>query len=347
MIEFVQNYLVLVFLFSVVVLGLNLIVGHARVLSVNQAALFGIGAFTYAAFTKLSSGCLTINCDRNALVRFNLPHDVILVSLVAAVLAAVLSAIVALVALRIAGDYFIVASFGLQLVVIQVIYNMQFISGGPAGAFGLPYPTFLSWQFADTTTYLWVSLIALVLAFLLVSWVGRSPYGRLVRAMGQDERAVESAGFSIRRLKLSSFILGGVLAAIAGVLYAGYLGIAQTVDYNLDISITLLAMLVIGGTGSNVGAVLGVAFVIGVRQWLQLQDLPLSLVGAFQQLMFGVLLVLVVVLFPGGLIRVPSVLAALLRGRPVGVKVRAPRALDEGADAVAVDSAPAALQKPE
>lgn len=287
-----QDFLVLVLLFSIVTLGLDLVVGYVRIFSINQAVLFGVGAFTYAgAVTHLHSASMLLSWA------------------IAIPVAALLSAIVALVSLRVSGDYFVVASFGFQLVALQALYNWTDLSGGAAGVFALPYPSLLGWAPTGVGSYLLLAAGVCALAYLLVLMLVRSPYGRLMRALGEDESALAAAGFSILRLKVATFMLGGALAAVSGVLYAGYLGVAQVSDYSLDVSISLLAMVVVGGAGRIVGGLLGAALLVLVPRGLDLVGVPTSVAGSLQQALFGGLLVLVMLFLPGGL----AGLAALLR----------------------------------
>jgi branched-chain amino acid transport system permease protein len=175
-----QDVLILILIFGVVTLGLDLIVGYARIFSINQALLFGIGAFSYAfCVNNLHTSSLFAAWG------------------VAVPIAAALSAIVAIVSLRVSGDYFLVASFGVQLIGLQVIYNWQDVSGGASGVFGLPLPTILGWQPVTLKDYLTLTFAVCLIAYAAVAFLLLSPYGRLVRALGQDEPALGAAGFNV------------------------------------------------------------------------------------------------------------------------------------------------------
>ncbi len=279
-----QDLLILIAIFGTATLGLDLIVGYTGIFSINQALLFGIGAFTYAF-------CV------------NHLHTTSLLSAwaLAVPVAAALSACIALVSFRVSGDYFIVASFGAQIIGLQVLYNWDAVSGGPAGVFGLPYPTLAGFEPSTLGDYLLLAGAVCGLAYLVTTFVLLSPYGRLLRALGEDEQALAAAGFDPRRLKLSAFILGGSLPAIAGVLYAGYIGIAQVNDYSLDISVSLLAMVVVGGAGRTVGGILGAALLVLIPHVLDRSGLSSATSGAIKQAVFGALLLAVVMFMPSGI----------------------------------------------
>lgn len=291
-----QDILTLICLYAIVTLGLNLVVGFARIFSVNQAALFGVGAFSYA---------FCVNTLHTS--------DIFVAWAIGCGVSAVLAAVVALIALRISGDYFIVASFGFQIVLVDAINNWTGLSGGPAGAFGLPFPSFLGATVQTSTQFLYVAAACGVAAFALVAWIARSPFGRLMHAMGADETALAAGGFNVLAIRVQTFVLGGMLAAFAGSLYAAYLGVAQVSDYQYGISISLLAMVIVGGAGSVLGSLLGAALLVLVPQELNTIGVPTSLAGPLQELIFGGILLVVMLFATEGLIRLPGQIPVVRR----------------------------------
>jgi branched-chain amino acid transport system permease protein len=278
------DLLIQILLFSVVTVGLDLIVGYARIFSVSHALLFGIGAFAYSGLYSLFGF-----------------DNLLLALLVAVPVAAALSALTAIVSLRVMGDYFIVVSFGLQLIGIQVIYNWTEVSGGSSGMFGLPYPQIFSWSPSDPAEYLALVAIVVTIVYIIIIGLLLSPYGRLIRSLGQDEVALGAAGFSALSLKVSTFSLSGGMAAAAGVLYAGYTGVAQVNDFSLDLSITFLAMVVIGGGGRLAGGIIGALLMVLLPFGLDQIGLPSSSSGPVKQAIFGALLLAIVLFLPSGI----------------------------------------------
>jgi branched-chain amino acid transport system permease protein len=137
--------------------------------------------------------------------------------------------------------------------------------------------------------------------FAVVWWIVRSPFGRLIRAMGANETALASGGFNAVYIRVQTFVAGGMLAALSGVLYAGYNGIVQVSDYSYLVSITLLTMVVIGGAGSIVGSLIGAAIVVIVPQQLNNLAVASTISGPLQQLLFGGVLLIVMLFFPAGI----------------------------------------------
>jgi branched-chain amino acid transport system permease protein len=276
--------------YFIVATSLNFVMGYAKSLSVHHAALFGIGAFTYAVFAG------------NGWTR-----DIVLCGLAGAAIAGILSLVLAIGSLRIAGDYFIVASFAFQLFAINLLYNWTAVSGGRDGRYALPSPSLFGLEINTTAAYIGLAGAAAGVTLAFSIWLRSSPYGRLLRAMGESPSALETAGFGVLRLKAGIFGISGMFAAFAGVLYASYLTVAQTATFDVGLAILLAAIVVIGGTGSSVGAFLGAALIALVQPLLSNLNLSPSNVGAFRQLIFAGLLIFVVAALPRGLVQLGEV----------------------------------------
>jgi branched-chain amino acid transport system permease protein len=282
--------------FFVLATSLNFVIGFARTLSIHHAALFAIGAFTYANFST-----------------HGWSNELLVSIIVAGVIGGLISVLLALGSLRVAGDYFIVASFAFQLLAIQLLYNWTAVSGGSYGLFGLDSPTFLGVTIEGTSSYIVLFGILAVLALAFSIWLRRGPYGRIVRAMGESPSALATAGVGELRLKAGIFVMSGVLATTAGAMYSSYLLIAQTGSFGVDVSILVTAMVVIGGVGSAVGSLLGAALVVISQPLLSTLDISTETSAALRQLFFGLMLVVVVTALPRGLIQLGAVGRRLVR----------------------------------
>src|SRR4051812_28926138 len=282
--------------FFVLATSLNFVIGFARSLSIHHAALFAIGAFTYANFST-----------------HGWSNELLVSIIVAGVIGGLISVLLALGSLRVTGDYFIVASFAFQLLAIQLLYNWTSVSGGSYGLFGLDSPTFLGVTIEGTGAYIVLFGILAVLALAFSVWLRRGPYGRIVRAMGESPSALATAGFGELRLKAGIFVMSGVLATTAGAMYSSYLLIAQTGSFGVDVSILVTAMVVIGGVGSAVGSLLGAALVVISQPLLSTLDISTETSAALRQLFFGLMLVVVVTALPRGLVQLGGVGRRLVR----------------------------------
>lgn len=292
---------ILLLIFSIVTVGLDLVIGYTKIFSVNQALLFGVGAFSYAY-------CVNFLGTASLLIAWAIAVPV----------SAVISAAIGLASLRVHGDYFIVASFGAQIIGIQALFNWFSLTGGSTGAYGLPFPTIFGWVPDTQNAYLLLVGVIAVAVYVVVALLLLSPWGRLVRALGEDQPALAAAGFDPRRLQVVAFVLGGSLAAMAGPLYAGYLGIAQINDYSLNVSISLLAMVILGGAGHVVGGLIGAAVFVAIPYWLDRTSLSSTTSGQIKQAIFGALLLVIVMFMPSGVTGLWTKLSELrTRKRPL------------------------------
>src|ERR1019366_9561996 len=190
-----------------VLLGLstNLLVGIAGIFSVSQAAVFGVGAYivSYLLITEVTSFLPAM--------------------LVAAVFCVVLNVLVTLPALRVSGDYFVVTSFGIQLLATAIFTNWTAGTGGANGLPGIPPADLFGKTLEDSGQLVTLCLAAMGLGCLAFWLMMRAPYGRLLRAIREDELAVAAAGKNVLRVKVSAAALAGAFAGVAGGLYASFL----------------------------------------------------------------------------------------------------------------------------
>jgi len=270
--------------FAVVALGLDFIVGYTKIFSVNQGLMLALGAFSYSFCVKTLGTTSLITAWAIGIAA-----------------ACLVSLLIGVISLRVRGDYFVVISFGVQIIGMQAIFNSSSISGGASGAFGLPLPSIFGWTPSSLSQMAILAVIITVALYLATALLVRSPWGRLLRAVGDEESAVEAAGFNVRRMKLVAFVLGGTFAAIAGPLFVGSIGVAQVGDYSLGLSVSLLAMVVMGGAGRLAGGLVGALIFVGVPYVLTYTHLPLTTAAFLQQAIFGALLLLVVLTMPSGL----------------------------------------------
>ena len=160
-----------------------------------------------------------------------------------------LSVAMALPALRVSGDYLLIASIGFQLGMIELIKNLRF-TGGASGVSGIPafvVPTF------GREAYVALVIAAAIAVVLLVRWIAHSDYGRAISAMRDDEEAFAALGRDAKWIKVSLFALGSGIAGFAGALYAHYFRFVTSEQFEILMSSTILTMVVVGGLKTHVG----------------------------------------------------------------------------------------------
>jgi branched-chain amino acid transport system permease protein len=281
--DFWFSYITLASIYVLLGLSTNLLVGIAGIFSVSQAAVFGVGAYIVAY------------CLMNDVMSF-LPALA-----VAALCCIALNILVTLPTLRVSGDYFVVTSFGIQLLATAVFTNWTGGTGGANGLPGIPPPDLFGRVLEDSGQVVALCVAAMALGCLVFWLVMRAPFGRLLRAIREDELAVAAAGKDVLNAKVSAAALAGAFAGSAGGLYAVFLSFIDPVSFDLDASILLLTMVVVGGARTLAGSIIGPFLLLALPQVLTLIDIPTTIAAATRQLIYGLLLIVFMLFRPQGL----------------------------------------------
>jgi branched-chain amino acid transport system permease protein len=286
--------------FALIVLGLNLQWGFTGLFNVGVAGFVAIGAYT--------SALLTAPDYPNQLGGFGLPVPVGWLGAMAASGCAAL--VLGIAALRLRHDYLAITTFGIAVTLQLVALNAQALTGGPFGLQFIPKP--FSGMLTDNLAWN-AAYLALVLGILAVSYVAlerlvRSPWGRVLRAIREDETAAESLGKRAFLFRLQSFVIGCMLMGLGGALYAHFVGYIAPEDFLPILTFQLWTMLIVGGSGNNRGAILG-AFVVWAL-WTLAGGLLREIVPAqhqaraatLQVVLIGLALMAILLLRPRGLL---------------------------------------------
>jgi branched-chain amino acid transport system permease protein len=283
---YVLGILIFIALHAMAALGLSLVMGFAGQVSLGQAAFYAIGAYV--------SGVLTASYGWNGWA-----------ALAVAVAAGGLTALlIGLPIFRLSGLLLAMASLGFGVIVYYVLVNWSGVTGGPSGLTGIPPLAVGSFRFDTDARMLWLTWGVLLLLLGLGGNLVDSRIGRALRAVHGSEAAAEAVGIDTARLKLGVFVLAGASTALAGSLYAHYLAFINPSPFGFAFSVELVVMVVLGGVSSLWGSVLGAAAVLLLVEALR-SLLPLLSVshGAaeYEIVIFGLLLMAVMVVLPGGL----------------------------------------------
>ncbi len=265
-------------IFTLVSIGLSLLMGYAGQISLGHAAFFGIGAYT--------SGILT--------TKFGL-HP-----LAAAAAGMVLCGLVAWFigkpALRLKGHYLAMATLGFGVIVNIVLGEEVNWTGGPSGLPGIPSLRIAGFGISSEIAWYFLVWGIVFCAMIFCLHILHSRVGRALRAIREEEKAAESMGVPTARYKIQVFILGAVLAAIAGSLYAHYVTCINPGSFNLMWSIRFMLMVMVGGMHSLWGALVGTILMTFVgNEWLQM-------FSEFEILAYGSILLAVALFLPGGIV---------------------------------------------
>lgn len=293
-------FLIVALNYGIMGLGLNLQWGYTGLFNAGVVGFYAIGAYGAA---------ILVGPDRDYLIGgFGLPWPVAILGGMA--LAALAALIVGLATLRLREEYLAIATFGIALSLQLVALNFESLTGGANGLVGLPRPLFH--LFEDSTTYN-LFFLGLVIVILGVVWLGlelavRSPWGRLLRAVREDESAARSLGKNITLIRLQVFVLGCSLIGLSGGLYVAFIGFVSPTDFLPLLTFQVWAMLIVGGSGNNAGAVLGavVVWALWTMSGLAISRIaPVeyqSQAGAIQVMLIGLLIVVMLIFRPRGLI---------------------------------------------
>jgi branched-chain amino acid transport system permease protein len=311
-VSYASFFLVFATVYAVIVLGLNLQWGFTGLFNVGVAGFVAIGAYTSAILT-------TPPIDAR-IGGFGWPVAAGWLAAVASSGAA--GALVGLLTLRLRDDYLAITTFGIAVVIQLVALNAQALTGGPFGVQFIPKPmqAWLGTGTPWTLAYLALALAVLALATLALERLVRSPWGRVLRAIREDDIAAASLGKSAFAFRLQAFVLGSMLMGLGGALMAHFVGFIAPEDFLPILTFQLWAMLIVGGSGNNRGALLGAYVVWGfwavagglLRQWIPQAEQARG--AALQVVLIGVLIALMLVLRPRGLLGEELALSRHARG---------------------------------
>ena len=277
-------------------LGLNILVGYTGQISIGHGAFMSVGAYTAA----------------NLAVRLGLPFWVTLPA--GGLMAALIGAVVGIPSLRIKGLYLAIATLAAQLIIEWTINHVPWISGGIQSSIQVPKPELFGYRLETQRQLYFLMLFSAALAVVATLNLARSRLGRAFVAVRDQDIAAEITGINIFRTKLTAFAISSFYAGVTGVLYTYYLGIANYEQFQIDVSIDYLAMIIIGGLGSVLGSIFGAVFVTLLPILIRLvmesaggvfvsQDVLDNVVPHLRLAIFGLAIILFLVAEPEGLNR--------------------------------------------
>ena len=272
--NYILHIVIMINIYVILTVTTNLLVGFANLLSIGQAAFYGIGAYITAY----------------ALIGLGL--SLIPTILLAMIVTGLFGFIIGYVALRLDGDYFVLATLGFQIIVFTILYNWIDVTKGPYGIPGIPAPKLfgvmeisgiIPFFILSTILSVFVSFIFYKLIFL--------PYGRALKAMRDDNLSMLSLGKNITKLKIWTFVIASAFTAISGFLFASYISYIDPTSFNLDEAIFIISAVLIGGTGNIKGPVIGAVFVVVLPELLRFVGMPDSIAANMRMIIYGLTLI--------------------------------------------------------
>ncbi len=281
-------------IFSIAALGLNILVGFTGQISIGQAAFFLLGAFS------------------SAYINNNFPIPVFFSIPLAGVVTALVGLIFGLPAARLKGLYLVIATLAAQYILLDLFSRAEWFSGGSVPASANPFSIF-GYALRGDRQYFYVVLAYVLVCYILVTNLMRTRDGRALVAIRDHYLSAEIMGINLTKYRTLSFGLAAFFAGIAGALYAHYQLVISQEGFGIERSILFLAMIIIGGTGSIMGTLMGTAFVVllpELMEWITASlkgsaiDKVLSLntnISFLREISIGLIIIAFLMFEPDGL----------------------------------------------
>jgi branched-chain amino acid transport system permease protein len=261
---------------SIAALGLNLTLGFAGQVSLAQGAFVGIGAYAAALLTTHG---------------WPLGYAMML----GAVLCFVFGWVLGYPALRVQSHYLAFVTLAFTTLAFLVFRNEDWLTGGTRGIFGIQRPVIFGWSTKPAASYYYFCLIMLLLFSFVAWWIIRSPWGRAFTAVRENPIRALSLGINTRLYILIAFAIGAGFGGVSGALYAPLVQYIDATPFTLILSLNLLLMVVVGGSGYFAGPFIGAVVVTLLPEWLRAAE-------GFYLIGYGTLVLVLMMFCPSGLL---------------------------------------------
>ena len=269
------HVVILVGVYVILALSLNLITGYTGQLCLGHAAFFGIGAYV------------------GALLMVNKGLNFFFALIIAFIVSGLFGLLLGIPTLRLRGDYLAIVTLGFGEIVRLVFVNWAEVTNGPMGIRSIPCPSIFGFQISGRTGFYYLILILVIVILFLLNRLINSGFGMAMQTIKADEIAAESIGIYPVKYKLIAFVLSSGLAGVAGCFYASYVSYISPTTFVYNTSVTILAMVVLGGLGSLAGSVIGATVLTLIPEVLRF-------ISDYRMLIFGALMVIMMIFKPEG-----------------------------------------------
>lgn len=282
--EYILHLLIIIMLYVMLSQSLTLTAGYSGLISLAHAGFYGIGAY--------SSAILSVNYGFPFLA--TMP--------IAMLISGILAVFVSIIALRTVDDYFIIITLGVQVVAFSIMNNWMDLTNGPIGISGIPALSILGFEFSSKISFLLLTLILTALVFSILRKITKSPFGRILISLSEDEIFTKSLGKKVYTAKVTSFAISAMLAAIPGVLYAHYISYVDPTSFTVEESIFILSIVIIGGMRNLWGSAIAAAVLIILPEAIRFVGMPSNIAANMRQIIYGLALVIMMFKYSKGFI---------------------------------------------
>lgn len=263
-------------IYSILSLGLNILVGFSGQLSLGHAAFFGISAYT------------------SALLAIHLNFSFWICILVAILVSAFFGLILSYPCSKLRGIYLAITTIGFGQIMHTIFVEWRGLTRGPMGLTKIPSPQIGNIVFNSSTSYYYIILLCFLLALLVALRINNSHIGRSMKSIRDDEIAAKTCGVDIAHYKMMAFVISAAFVGMAGSLYAHYLNFISPESFTFDLSTQMLVMILVGGIGSIPGSIMGAIIVTFIPEILR--DFKM-----YQMVIYGATLILILIFLPEGI----------------------------------------------
>lgn len=274
--DYLLHWAILICIYTILAQSLSLVAGYSGQISLAHAGFYGIGAYTTALLS----------------VNYGIPPMVNLV--LAMLISGFLAFIFAKVAVKTVDDYFVIVTLGIQVVIYSLMNNWESVTNGPLGITGIPPFSIFGKSLDDQWSFFLLSATLMALVWLILHNIVKSPFGRVLQALSQDEVYTGSLGKNVGQEKVVSFVISGMLASVSGVLYAHYVTYIDPASFKLEISIFILSIVIIGGMRNLWGIFLATVFLVLLPEFLRFVGFSSAVAANIRQIVYGVALIMVI-----------------------------------------------------
>jgi branched-chain amino acid transport system permease protein len=289
---------VMALIFVILAVSLDIVLGLAGLLSLGHTAFYAVGAYVAALMAIHWGTSFWINI------------------FVAAAVAGVLAYLLGLVVLNVRGHRFVITTIAFAELGRLVAYNWTEVTGGQIGLPGIPQPTLNipglpDFIFNTQSSFYYLAGAIALAAILLAKWISRSPLGWSMEALRENERLAEALGINTRVIAITAFVTGACLAGVAGTMYAHFITFVSPDLFYFGVMTTVLLMVVLGGKGTVIGPVVGAIIFTVIPEGLRIAS-------EYRLIVFGTLLIILVMGFPGGLAQLATLISRRMTRHDVG-----------------------------
>jgi len=273
-----------IFIYAILAISLNLVAGYTGLFSMTQASFFGIGAYASAILTT----------------RYGLPFSYSI--LVGILITTLVSFLVGIISNNFKNDYYMLVTLAFNAIIFGLFVNWQSVTHGSLGIYGIQKPALLGHLFPESISFLILVFIFFLPIYLISYFMVKSPFGIALRAIREDEKVAQLFGYNIKNYKLSIFIIGAIMAGIAGSLFASQVSFISPPSFALSESIFILSMIILGGLSDLNGSLLGAIFLVILPEFLSFIGFSQEVAAQMRQALYGLALVFIILYCPKGIL---------------------------------------------